>query len=160
VADPKVLGLVAEAFLPVLNGLEFDHLAGLPYAALPIATAISLRGGWPMIYPRKEVKTYGTKAEIEGVYEPGQRAVVIDDLISTGGSKFEGVEKLTAAGLQVSDVVVLIDRSSGKAAGELAARGLKLHAVFTLPELLDYWEQTGKVEKEKIVATRKFLLKV
>lgn len=157
VADPKVLGLVAEAFLPVLNKLQFDHLAGLPYAALPIATAISLRGGWPMIYPRKEVKAYGTKAEIEGVYEPGQRAVVIDDLISTGGSKFEGVEKLTAGGLQVSDVVVLIDRSSGKAAGELAARGLTLHAVFTLPELLGYWERTGRVAAEKIQQTRDFL---
>ncbi|NUM48985.1 MAG: orotidine-5'-phosphate decarboxylase [Anaerolineales bacterium] len=160
VADPKVLALVAEAFLPILNKLQFDHLAGLPYAAMPIATAISLRGGWPMIYPRKEVKAYGTKAEIEGVYQPGQRAVVIDDLISTGGSKFEGVEKLTAAGLLVSDVVVLIDRSSNKAAGELAARGLTLHAVFTLPELLDYWERTGKVEAEKIVATREFLLNV
>jgi uridine monophosphate synthetase len=160
VADPKVLGLVAEAFLPILNGLTFDHLAGLPYAALPIATAISLRGGWPMIYPRKEVKAYGTKAEIEGVYEPGQRAVVIDDLISTGGSKFEGVEKLTAAGLHVSDVVVLIDRSSGKAAGELAARGLTLHAVFTLPKLLAYWERTGKVNTEHITSVRNFLLKV
>ncbi len=160
VADPKVLGLVAEAFVPILSKLQFDHLAGLPYAAMPIATAISLRGGWPMIYPRKEVKTYGTKAEIEGVYEPDQRAVVIDDLISTGGSKFEGVEKLTAAGLLVSDVVVLIDRSSGKAAGDLAAHGLTLHAVFTLPELLDYWERTGKVDTEKIVATREFLLNV
>ncbi len=160
VADPKVLGLVAEAFLPILSKLQFDHLAGLPYAAMPIATAISLRGGWPMIYPRKEVKAYGTKAEIEGVYEPGQRTVVIDDLISTGGSKFEGVEKLTAAGLLVSDVVVLIDRSSGKAAGDLAAHGLTLHAVFTLPELLDYWERTGKVDAEKIVATREFLLNV
>ncbi|HLF89945.1 MAG TPA: orotidine-5'-phosphate decarboxylase [Anaerolineales bacterium] len=160
VADPRVLALVADAFLPILNRLEFDHLAGLPYAALPIATAISLRGGWPMMYPRKEVKAYGTKAEIEGVYEPGQRAVVIDDLISTGGSKFEGVEKLTAAGLQVADVVVLIDRSSGKAAGELAAHGLNLHAVFTLPELLDYWKQSGKVEKVKTEAAREFLSKV
>ena len=160
VADPKVLALVAEAFLPILNKLQFDHLAGLPYAAMPIATAISLRGGWPMIYPRKEVKAYGTKAEIEGVYEPGQRAVVIDDLISTGGSKFEGVEKLTAAGLLVSDVVVLIDRSSDKAAGELAARGLKLHAVFTLPELLDYWGRAGKVASDKITSARDFLLKV
>ena len=159
VAEPKVLALAADAFLPILNSLEFDHLAGLPYAALPIATAISLRGGWPVIYPRKEVKAYGTKAEIEGVYKPGQQAVVIDDLISTGGSKFEGVEKLTTAGLQVSDVVVLIDRSSGKAAGELAAHGLTLHAVFTLPELLDYWEQAGKVDADKIEATREFLAK-
>jgi uridine monophosphate synthetase len=156
-AHPKVLAWAAEAFIPILKGLVFDHLAGLPYAALPIATAISLCSGWPMIYPRKEVKAYGTRAEIEGVYEPGQRAVVIDDLISTGGSKFEGVEKLTAAGLKVSDVVVLIDRSSGKAMEELAAHGLKLHAVFTLPELLDHWERTEKVDADKIRLAREFL---
>jgi uridine monophosphate synthetase len=82
---------------------------------------------------------------------------VIDDLISTGGSKFEGVEKLTAAGLLVSDVVVLIDRSSGKAREELAAHGVTLHAVFTLPELLDCWEQAGKVNAAEIRLTREFL---
>ena len=52
--------------LPILRGLAFDRLAALPYAALPIGTAISLLGGWPLIYPRKEAKAYGTKAEIEG----------------------------------------------------------------------------------------------
>ncbi len=60
-----------------------------------------------MIYPRKEVKTYGTKAEIEGEYHAGETVVVIDDLATTGGSKFEAIEKLTGAGLVVKDVVVL-----------------------------------------------------
>ena len=52
-----------------------------------------------MIYPRKEAKSYGTGAEIEGGFAPGERAVVIDDLATTGGSKFEAIEKLAAAGL-------------------------------------------------------------
>ncbi len=52
-----------------------------------------------MIYPRKEVKEYGTKAEIEGEYHAGETVVVIDDLATTGGSKFEAIEKLTGAGL-------------------------------------------------------------
>ncbi|MFN8426973.1 MAG: hypothetical protein U0X87_12050 [Anaerolineales bacterium] len=47
-----------------------------------------------MIYPRKEAKTYGTKAEIEGEYHAGETVVVIDDLATTGGSKFEAIEKL------------------------------------------------------------------
>ena len=76
----------------MLRDLRFDRLAALPYAALPIATAISLAGGWPMMYPRKEAKSYGTGAEIEGDIAAGERAVVIDDLATTGGSKFEAIE--------------------------------------------------------------------
>jgi uridine monophosphate synthetase len=158
VTYPRLLAQVASAYLAVLEKLEFDRLAGLPYAAIPIVTAISLQAGYPVIYPRKEIKTYGTKAEIEGEYQAGETAVVVDDLTTTGGSKFEGIQKLTTAGLKVKDVVVLIDRQSG-AKEALAREGFQLHAVLTINELLDYWEQTGKVEKEKIAATREFLVK-
>ena len=156
VSHPPLLAKVAEAYLPILQKLEFSRLAGLPYAAIPIATAISLQGNFPMIYPRKEVKSYGTKAEIEGAYEAGETVVVIDDLATTGGSKFEAIEKLTAAGLIVKDVVVLIDRRSG-AKEALEAASFRLHAVLTITDLLDYWEKTGKVGRDKILATRQFL---
>jgi len=156
VSYPKLLAEVAQAYLPLISNLQFSRLAGLPYAAIPIATAISLAGNYPMIYPRKEVKAYGTKAEIEGEYQPGETVLVIDDLATTGGSKFEAIEKLTAAGLVVQDVVVLIDRQSG-AKESLADAGYAMHAVLTITEMLDYWESTGKIEKEKIEATRKFL---
>ena len=96
------------------------------------------------------------KVQVEGVFEVGQKAVVIDDLISTGGSKFEGIEKLEAVGLQVEDVVVLIDRSSGGGA-ELQARGYQLHAVVTIRDLLDIYEQNGQVEAGKIAEVRAFL---
>jgi uridine monophosphate synthetase len=153
---PKLLEQVAAAYLPVLRPMSFIRLAGLPYAAIPIATAISLAGNYPMIYPRKEVKAYGTKAEIEGEYHAGETVVVIDDLATTGGSKFEAIEKLTGAGLVVRDVVVLVDRQSG-AKESLAEAGYSMHAVLTINEMLDHWEKTGKVEKEKIEAVRKFL---
>ena len=153
---PKLLEQVGMAYLPLLKKLQFDRIAGLPYAAIPIATAISLAGNYPMIYPRKEVKAYGTKAEIEGEYHAGETAVVIDDLVTTGGSKFEAIDKLTGAGLVVKDVVVLVDRRSG-AKESLAKAGYAMHAVFTISQMLDHWEETGKVEKEQIEATRKFL---
>ena len=156
ISYPKLLEQVASAFLPLISNLSFTRIAGLPYAAIPIATAISLAGGYPMIYPRKEVKTYGTKAEIEGEYHAGETVVVIDDLATTGGSKFEAIEKLTGAGLVVKDVVVLIDRQSG-AKESLAKAGFSLHAVLTISELLDYWEKTDKIGKDKIEETRKFL---
>ncbi len=156
VSHPPLLDQVAHAYLPILRNLAFDRLAALPYAALPIATAISLQAGWPMIYPRKEAKTYGTQAEIEGAYHPGERAVVIDDLATTGGSKFEAIQKLTSAGLQVGDVVVLIDRQSG-AAEALAQSGVKLHSVLTLTQMLEHWERTGRVPGGQIAAARSFL---
>lgn len=153
---PPLLRQIGEAYLPLLRPLTFDRIAGLPYAAIPIATAISLAGNHPMIYPRKEAKAYGTKADIEGLYNPGEIIVVIDDLATTGGSKFEAIEKLTAAGLVVKDIVVLVDRQSG-AKESLAQAGYTLHAVLTIGEMLDYWEQNGKVPADKIAATRAFL---
>ncbi|HIE57136.1 MAG TPA: orotate phosphoribosyltransferase, partial [Anaerolineales bacterium] len=156
VGYPELMAAVADAYSHILRGLTFDHLAALPYAALPIAAAISLRGGWPMIYPRKEVKSYGTKAAVEGVFQPGERAVVLDDLISTGGSKFEGIEKLEAAGLKVSDVVVLIDRRPA-GQNELAERGYRLHAVLTLPDLLAHYERSGALDAARAAEVLAFL---
>jgi uridine monophosphate synthetase len=156
VSHPDLLAEVGRAYLPLLHKLTFDRLAALPYAALPIGTAVSLQSGWPMIYPRKDVKEYGTRAEIEGEFHPGERAVVIDDLATTGGSKFEAIEKLTAAGVQVQDVVVLIDRQSG-AAESLAQAGYQLHAVLTLTALLDYWEDTERIPAGQILAAREFI---
>lgn len=156
VSHPRLLAEVARAYAQVLSGLRFDRLAALPYAALPIGTAVSLLTGHPLIYPRKETKDYGTRAEIEGAYRPGERVAVIDDLATTGGSKFEAIEKLTQAGLVVEDVVVLIDRQSG-AAGALAQAGYRLHAVLTLSGLLDYWEATGRIPAGQISAAREFI---
>jgi orotate phosphoribosyltransferase len=156
ISYPKLLEQVGAAYLPLMEKLQFDRIAGLPYAAIPIATVISLAGDYPMIYPRKEVKEYGTKAEIEGEYHEGETVVVIDDLATTGGSKFEAIEKLTGAGLVVKDVVVLVDRQSG-AKESLAKAGYAMHGVLTISEMLDHWEKTGKVSTDKINTTRLFL---
>jgi uridine monophosphate synthetase len=158
VSFPKLLHQVASAYLTILNKLSFDRLAGLPYAAIPIATAISIQGGQPMIYPRKEPKTYGTKADIEGIYHQGDRVVIIDDLATTGSSKFEAINKLASEGLIVKDVVVLIDRQSG-ADRALSNEGYKLHSITTLTNLLDYYEKSGKVDKKRIDEVREFLSK-
>jgi uridine monophosphate synthetase len=153
---PALLAQIGQAYLPLLQTLHFQRLAGLPYAAIPIATAVSLAGNYPMIYPRKEVKTYGTKAEIEGEFAPGETALIIDDLATTGGSKFEAIEKLTSAGLRVTDVAVLIDRQSG-AREALEQAGFRLHALLTISEMLAHWEATAQVPADQISATRAFL---
>ncbi len=155
-SQPKLLARVASAYLPILKGLHYDRLAALPYAALPIATAISLQSGRPMVYPRKEIKEYGTGSTVEGGFERGEKVVLIDDLATTGGSKFEAIERLKAAGLEVHDVVVLIDRQGG-AVKDLAEAGYRLHAVFTLSQLIEHWAGEGKLSQQQADEVLNFL---
>jgi uridine monophosphate synthetase len=155
-SKPSLLTHVASAYLPILQGLHYDRLAALPYAALPIATAISLQTGRPMVYPRKEIKDYGTGYAVEGGYELGEKVVLIDDLATTGGSKFEGIERLEGAGLEVHDVVVLIDREGG-AEQELSEAGYRLHAVYTLSQLIEHWTGVGKVSPRQADEVKKFI---
>jgi len=99
-----------------------DRIAGIPYAGLPLAVAASLAGGFPLIYPRREEKAYGTRRRIEGTFHPGERVVVIDDIVTDGASKLEAIAPLEAAGLVIEDLIVLIDREQG-ARERLAQKG-------------------------------------
>jgi uridine monophosphate synthetase len=156
VTHPAILRHVARAYAAKLQELKFDRLAGIPYAALPIATAIALEIDRPLIYPRREAKDYGTQATIEGDYQAGETIVVIDDLATTGGSKIEAIQKLEEAGLKVRDVVVLIDRGQG-AGPMLAEAGYQLHAVVNLPDLLPEWLRSGAITQAQFEEVRTFL---
>ncbi len=153
---PRLLSRVAAAYIPTLERLSFDRLAAIPYAALPIAAALSLQMGIPWVYPRKGVKDYGTQQRVEGGFERGERVVILDDLATTGGSKLEAAQVLRDQGLQVQDIVVLIDREGG-AGVSLAEAGLRFHAIFTLSALLDHWERTGAVASQQLSAVKDFI---
>jgi uridine monophosphate synthetase len=155
-SNPGLLARAAAAYVPVLAGLTYDRLAPLPYAALPIGTAIGLQTGRPMVYPRREVKNHGRGQSVEGVFNEGETAVIIDDLATTGESKFEAIRALEGAGLRVHDVVVLIDRQSG-AAEALALSGHRLHAVVKMDDLLDHWRSRGRIGAEQVRDVRHFL---
>lgn len=153
---PGLLAQVAEAYLPLLNQRVFHRLAAVPYAALPIGTALALRTGRPLIYPRRERKSYGTGVAVEGGFAPGEIALVIDDLATSGGSKLEAIQALRAEGLKVTDVAVLIDRQGG-AGTQLARSGCQLHAVLTMAQLLNHWERRGSVAPPSLAAARSLL---
>lgn len=144
---PAVLRRAAAAYARLLEPLTFDLLAAIPYAGLPIGTAVALQVDRPLIFPRKTPKSYGAGRQIEGSWEPGQRAVVIEDLITSGASILEGVATLRAAGLEVADAVVLIDRRQGGAEA-LAAHGCRLHAALTIETLLATLEQHTLITAE------------
>ncbi len=156
VSHPLILQRVARAYAGKLAALTFDRLAGIPYAGLPIGTAVALEMKRPLIYPRREAKDYGTKATVEGQFRAGETAAVIDDLATTGGAKIEAIQKLEAAGLKVRDVVVLIDREQG-ARETLAEAGYRLHTVVTLRQLLEEWRASGAISPEQFEAVVKFL---
>jgi uridine monophosphate synthetase len=144
VSRPKLLKLVAEHLARKLDGLEYDRIAALPYAGLPIGVAVSLETGRPMIYPRKEVKEHGTARLIEGEFKEGERIVVVDDVITDGATKIEAIKPLEEAGLRVKDVVIILDREQG---GKkiLANAGYTLHSVTTLSETLDALVRLGRI---------------
>jgi uridine monophosphate synthetase len=144
VSGPKLMALVARAMGSMLAGVTYDRIAAIPYGGLPIGQAVSLETGKPLIYPRREVKEHGTKNAIEGTFAAGETVLVLDDLVTTGGSKLEAAEPLRAAGLVVKDVAVLVDREQG-GARELAEKGWKLHAVLTLTELLGFLVEAGRI---------------
>lgn len=159
VTYPDVLKLVARAYASILRKYKFDRIVGLPYAALPIATAVSLEMGIPLIYPRREAKEYGTKASIEGEYKEGERVVILDDLISTGETKVEAIEKLTAAKLKIVSIVVLIDREMG-AKAFLNKMGYDFEAVVGLSTLLPQWKASGAITAAQEDEVKTFLSKL
>jgi uridine monophosphate synthetase len=136
ISNPGLLAGVAEAYEMLLRPLEFDRIAAIPVAAVPLAAAASLRLGKPFIYPRITAKKHGTGNSIEGFFEPGERVVLLDDVISSARSKLEAIEILEAAGLKVTDLVVLIDRESG-GREEVEQLGVRFHSFASISELLE-----------------------
>jgi uridine monophosphate synthetase len=156
ISHPDALAKVARALTQRARGLAFDRLAGIPYAGLPLAIAMSLLSGTPVVYARKEAKRYGTARLVEGEYHAGERALVIDDVITSGGAKLEAIVPLREAGLVVEDVLVVVDR--GDRGGEaLAAAGLRLHSVLTARELLEHLRAAGAAAEDEIRRALDFL---
>jgi orotate phosphoribosyltransferase len=132
-SDPSILVDVAEGLAGLLPE-SYDRLAGLELGGIPLATALSIRTGAPCLYVRKAAKPYGTSNLVEGGYPDGTRAVVVEDVITSGGQVCISVEQMRELGFIVEDVVCVIDRQQG---GKEAIEkiGCKLRSLFTLAEL-------------------------
>eukprot|EP00039_Didymoeca_costata_P033133 m.40823 g.40823 ORF g.40823 m.40823 type:complete len:486 (+) comp9713_c0_seq3:15-1472(+) len=156
VSHPSSLSKVTDVLLECVRDCKYDVMCGVPYTALPFATLMSAKTNIPMLMRRKEVKTYGTKKAIEGVFEKGQTVLIVEDLVTSGLSVFETVQPLEQEGLIVSDVVVLLDRGQG-GRKNVEARGKSLHSAMTLGQVMVALRKNNLVTDETTVRVQQFL---
>jgi uridine monophosphate synthetase len=148
ISNPHLFNQVLDAYGDIVRQLEFDRIAGIPYGALPTATGLALNLQRPMIFPRKEVKAHGTRRLIEGNFHPGEKVVVIDDILISGKSVMEGAEKLKSAGLKIEDIVVFIDHEGG-VKDRLRDNGYRAHSVLSISEITDTLYEAGRINQEQ-----------
>lgn len=158
ISYPKVMKQVVKLYVELLQGLQYDRLAGVAYGALPVAGALSLELEQPWIYMRKEdlKKEYGLQKSLEGEYKEGETVVMIEDLATRATSLLEAIPAIEQHGLVVKDAVVLLDYGKG-ADANLQAKGYNLHVFMTVREAVDIMHAEGKVDDEKYQQCLDFL---
>jgi orotate phosphoribosyltransferase len=122
--QPDLLRDIAAGLAEKLPAYEpFDVLAGPELGAVAIVAAVSLACGKPFVIVRKGEKGYGTNKALEGRAEPGQRAVMIEDVVTSGGAAIAATRTLREAGLDVPALLCVVDREEG---GRAAVEGEEL----------------------------------
>ncbi len=115
---------------------EAVRLAGPELGAVALAASASLASGLPFLIVRKEAKGYGTENRLEGVFEPGERVCLVEDVVTSGGAAIEAVEALREAGLECGTAICVVDREEG-GADALARLAVRLWPLFRASELLE-----------------------
>jgi orotate phosphoribosyltransferase len=128
---PELLGPLGERIAAVVAEHEPQavRLGGPELGAVALAASASLASGLPFVIVRKQAKGYGTSNRIEGVYEPGERICLVEDVVTSGGALLEAVEAAREAGLEVGTAVCVVDREEG-GADELARHAVRLRSLF------------------------------
>ncbi len=131
--EPEIL---SELGALIANALpeSTTRLAGAELGGIPLVTAASLASGLPAVYVRNAKKGYGTSKQIEGRLDPGDKVVVVEDVVTTGGQAIEAASLLREAGAEVLKIIATVDRLEG-AAETFAGAGFAFEALFTTKDL-------------------------
>lgn len=156
ISYPRILKQISALLWEKIKPLPHDLLCGVPYTALPIATALSIAHDIPMVMRRKESKDYGTKKMIEGVFKPGQTCLIIEDIITSGASILETAEPLQKEGLAIADAIVVLNREQG-GQKKIEAKGIRLHALLTISDLVATLQASEKITSDTAKSVRHFL---
>ena len=153
--DPKGLQTVIEIYETMAKSkigvASFDRIAGVPTAGIPYASILAYRLSKPFLYVRRETKTHGGERRVEGQLFPGDRVVLVDDLITTGKNTLQAAEAIRAEGGEVQHAIVLIDRQEGGTAA-LAQAGLKLCTFTTVTRIARRLRESGVIEDDQYKA--------
>ncbi len=131
ITDPEILSLVAKIINYQVRDDKIDKIAGPALGAVPIATAVALHSGIPMLMIRKAQKDYGTSKLIEGELQGEDKVIIVEDVTTTGKSLLKAVKAVRDNGGQVERAFVVVDREEG-AVDELRREGLKLEAIVSI----------------------------
>lgn len=135
-SNPSILREIAKYLaMQIPEGTEI--LAGLEMGGIPIATALSLETGIPVVFVRKKAKEYGTCKFAEGTALKGKQVCIIEDVVTTGGQILLSAEDLKGCNAKLENVMCVIERNP-EGRKRLEAAGLKLTALFTMEELKRY----------------------
>lgn len=135
--DPEASNIISRLILDLLEDQQIDFIGGLELGAVPIVACITqmslATNGIPGFCVRKQVKEHGKRKLIEGVHKgdlDGKKAILVDDVTTTGGSVLQAVEAARSEGAIVDTVITVVDRNEG-AIENLAAHGIKLISLLT-----------------------------
>ncbi len=137
--------LIGEILFDIIKPLGITGIGGLTLGADPIAVATSVVAGQNNVdlisfVIRKEAKAHGTKKWVEGGIAPGEKVVVIDDVITTGGSTIKAIDRAVESGLDIVKTIVLVDREEG-GRENVISHGYDVESIFTKTELLDEFKR-------------------
>src|SRR2546422_3373012 len=113
---------------------DIAKIGGIPTGGLPWASVLAYSLSKPLVYVRKEVKHHGREKMVEGLLAPGDRVLLVDDVITTGHNVLAALQTLRAEGGVIEDALVLVDREEGGRA-RLLKEGVTLHSVTRISEL-------------------------
>lgn len=139
-----------------IKDAKCDHLCGVPYTALPVATLLSIQSKIPMLMRRKEAKGYGTKKMIEGHYKPGQKCLIIEDVVTSGSSILETVKDLHKEGLIATEAVIILDREQG-GRQNLEANKVEMKSLFTITKLIEILLDNRKITSDLATKVHDYL---
>ena len=108
--DPVTLRIIAEQAAGKIRDIDLDIVGGVALGGVPIATAVSLETGLPLLLVRKDVKDYGTGGRFVGDLTDGARVVLMEDVTTSGGSVLDGISAVRDAGGVVDTVITVVDR--------------------------------------------------
>lgn len=132
------------------SGVKFDVVAGTATAGIPHAAWIADKLNLPMVYVRGKVKDHGKENLMEGIIKKGQKAIVIEDLVSTGESAINSVKAVRSAGGQIEYVFSIITYGMEKAKKSFDENKLKLITLTTFADVVSEAQEMGYINKEEM----------